>query len=58
MNNLRNGLGGQPPRMSALPALGLTLHELGELIRRAGCAAGFIVESEYQVRPQVGGKVK
>lgn len=33
-----------------LPEFGLTLHELAELIRRAGRAAGFIVESEYKVR--------
>lgn len=43
---MREGLGmyGQPE----LPAGGLTKHDLGELIRRAGVAAGFIVQPEYR----------
>lgn len=58
MDNLRKGLGGQPPRNAELPELGLSLHELGELIRRAGRESGFIVESEYQVRIKGEQKVK
>lgn len=57
MSNLRYGLGGYVPRKQHLPKFGLTLHDLGELLRRAGQAAGFIVESEYQVRPRDGGRV-
>lgn len=34
---------------AAAGQVGLTLHELGELIRRAGRDAGYIVRSEYPV---------
>jgi hypothetical protein len=58
MNELRRGLGGQTARTGLLPEHGLTLHELAELVRRAGRAAGFIVESEYKVLPETGRKGK
>lgn len=60
MQNLRDGLGNNIPRV-AKEKLGpswLTLHELGELIRRAGKAAGFIVESESKINLDDGGHVK
>ena len=44
-SGLRDGLGGYLPRSKNA----LTLHDLGELIRRAGQDAGFIVESEFKV---------
>jgi hypothetical protein len=49
MDQLRNGLGNHKPRIDPLHEHWLTLHELAELIRRAGRAAGFIVESEHRV---------
>ena len=55
MKSLRTGLGKHTPRAGKLPGNGLTLHDLGDLIRRAGVAAGFIVESEFKV-PGVKGK--
>ena len=50
MSDLRYMLGNYVPRNGSLPKHGLTLHDLGELLRRAGLAAGFIVESEFRVR--------
>ena len=58
MNNIREGLGGQPPRSNNLKPLGLSLPELGELIRRAGRKSGFIVESEFKVKAKPGGHVR
>ena len=51
MADLRDGLGDYVPKdkNKPLPKDGLTLHDLGELIRRAGQKARFIVESEYKV---------
>src|SRR4030067_2694757 len=46
---LRDGLGDYLPRRGELPKNALTLHDLGELIRRAGQDADFIVESEFKV---------
>ena len=42
---LRDGLGGYLPRSKNA----LTLHDLGELIRRAGQDVGFIVKSEFKI---------
>lgn len=47
---LRQGLGGYAPRGRPLPPGALTLHDIGELIRRAGLAAGFVVETEFKCR--------
>ncbi len=58
MDELRSGLGGNTPRGGPLPEGWLTLHELAELLRRAGRAAGFVVESEYKVCPSSEGKGK
>lgn len=49
MKNLHVGLGGYEPRAEDLPDHGLTLHDTGELLKRAGIQAGFCVESEYKV---------
>lgn len=49
MMDLRHGLGDYTPANGWLPPGGLTLHDMGELIRRAGIQAGFIVESEHWV---------
>ena len=43
-------LGGYPDRGGTGPA-GLTLHDLGELIRRLGRQAGFEVQSEFKCTP-------
>lgn len=48
-DSLRYMLGNYVRRNKSLPEHGLTLHDLGELLRRAGLAAGFIVESEFRV---------
>ena len=58
MNNIREGLGGQPPRSNNLKPLGLSLPELGELIRRAGRKSGFIVESEFKVKAIMGSSLR
>ena len=52
--SLRSGLGKYTAREGKLPKYGLTLHDLGELIRRAGEADGFIVESEFKVPGERG----
>jgi hypothetical protein len=44
---IREGLGDYSPTTETGH---LTLHDLGELIRRAGKEAGFIVRSEYKVK--------
>ncbi|MFO1395562.1 MAG: hypothetical protein U1F48_00720 [Burkholderiales bacterium] len=50
--NLRAGLGNYAPRSDAkLTENALTLHDLSELIRRGGLQAGFIVESQFNVKP-------
>jgi len=56
---LRLGLGGYFAR-SELPVGALTQHDTGELLRRAGLAAGFVVESEFKgtVRGPGGGRLK
>ena len=47
---LRAGLGDYVLRCVEPPVAGaLTMHDLGELFRRAGHQAGFVVESEYRV---------
>lgn len=58
MNELRTGLGGQHSIQGPKSELWLTLHELAELIRRAGRAAGFLVRSEDKVLPGEGRKGK
>ena len=58
MYDIREGLGGQPPRSNNVEPLGLSLPELGELIRRAGRKSGFIVESEFKVKAKHGGHVR
>ena len=46
---LRDGIGQYGRTAELLPRGALNLHDLGELIRRAGWQAGFIVESEWKV---------
>ena len=57
---LRSGLGGYVARHERLPTGALTQHDTGELLRRAGLAAGFIVESEFKrtARGPGGGRRK
>jgi hypothetical protein len=45
---LRSGLGGYVARSEQLPTGSLTQHDIGELLRRAGLAVGFVVESEFK----------
>lgn len=49
ISNLQDGLGEYRFAREELPSGGLTLHDLGELFRRVGISAGFVVESEYKV---------
>lgn len=46
---LRDGLGGYGRPTGFLPEHGLNVHDLGELIRRAGWEVGLIVETEWKV---------
>jgi hypothetical protein len=46
--DLREGLGRYPPRRGrTFSPLALTLHDVGELLRRAACQAGFAPEREW-----------
>jgi len=55
--NLRTGLGRYVPRDNVeLTTNALTLHDLGELIRRAGLRSGFIVETQFSVPRGESGK--
>lgn len=57
MDDLRSGLGLHHLRTGPIPELGLDLHDLCELLRRAGRSAGLKVQSEFKVSQKLDGEV-